>query len=275
MGKLDPKEIEKSDIEEYLHKYSDFSFELKVLEKFNALGFRCDHSGTYEDPITGITRQFDIRAFHERKLISVNLWARNYLSVECKNLQSNFPLLVHSLKRKRDESFHDVIFTSGDSSLGLKHEKKKITDDKSLYSMDQYVAKATDQIGRHANTREILSNDNDLFAKISQAINSAKDLIQECLLTPKPSERVLSFICPVVIIPDDTLWEVEYKVDGYPEEAKKCKRASLYIGKEWTVNPPLQYPQLTYNMSHLEIATISGISDFVSDLLDDDLWMEF
>ncbi len=176
MGKLDPKEIEKSDIEEYLNKYSDFSFELKVLEKFNALGFRCDHSGTYEDPITGITRQFDIRALHVRSLPAANLLvsARIYLSVECKNLQSNFPLLVHSLKRKRDESFHEVIVTSGDSSLGLKLEKKKITGYKSLYSMGQYVTKATDQIGRHANTGEILSNDSDLFAKISQEINSAK-----------------------------------------------------------------------------------------------------
>jgi hypothetical protein len=44
--------IDKSDIKKYLNNYSDFSFEIKVLEKLGSLGFNCQHSGLYEDPVT-------------------------------------------------------------------------------------------------------------------------------------------------------------------------------------------------------------------------------
>ena len=62
MAKLKNEPISKSDILEYLESSSDFAFEVSVLKKLVALGFVCEHSGTYEDPVTGKTRELGIYA---------------------------------------------------------------------------------------------------------------------------------------------------------------------------------------------------------------------
>ncbi len=86
MVKLFDREIEKKDIIEYLNSYSDFSFEIKVLNKVISLGFKCEHSGTYKDPVTGVTREFDIRAtkkIHDYDKKTLYLC----LAIECKNVR--------------------------------------------------------------------------------------------------------------------------------------------------------------------------------------------
>ena len=70
---LSPDPITESDVKRYLNNYSDFSFELQVLKKFVDLGFKCSHSGTYEDPVTSKSRQYDIRALHQKKFIRVRI----------------------------------------------------------------------------------------------------------------------------------------------------------------------------------------------------------
>ncbi|HVN14346.1 MAG TPA: hypothetical protein VMT73_01300, partial [Anaerolineales bacterium] len=86
MATLSDNPITESDIEEYLNGYSDFSFEIQVLNKFLGLGFTCEHGGVYDDPVTHKSREFDIRALYNKGAIRLRL------SVECKNLHDNFPL---------------------------------------------------------------------------------------------------------------------------------------------------------------------------------------
>lgn len=98
MAKLKNIEISASDINEYLDSYSDFSFEVKTQKELVNLGFQCQHGGTYEDPITGKSREFDIRAtkryeYHESFIY------RLCLSVECKNIRANCPLVIHCSPR--------------------------------------------------------------------------------------------------------------------------------------------------------------------------------
>ena len=59
---LKSDQITRVDIEEYLADYADFSFELRVLKELTDLKIKCQHGGTYEDPITKKSREFDIRA---------------------------------------------------------------------------------------------------------------------------------------------------------------------------------------------------------------------
>ncbi len=185
MAKLSSNAITQSDVKEYLGNYSDFSFELRVLKEFVTLGLDCLHGGTYEDPLTKKSREFDIRALLE------NGWFRIHLSIECKNLHEYFPLIVHCTKRKFNESYNELIYTYkekasymklGAISLpipGIPGISKSIRVERfSLYPTDDFVAKSTDQIGRK-DTGEISTNDLDVFDKISQAINSAVDLISE------------------------------------------------------------------------------------------------
>jgi hypothetical protein len=66
MAKLKPDPITLTDLEEYLVEYSDFSFEMSVLQALEQAHFSCDHSGSYTDPVSGKIRQFDIRAWRKR-----------------------------------------------------------------------------------------------------------------------------------------------------------------------------------------------------------------
>jgi hypothetical protein len=273
MGKLHPDSITQSDIEDYLNNYADFSFELRVLKEFLDLGLQCSHSGTYDDPITGKSREFDVRALLQQELIRI------HLSVECKNIKDNFPLVVHSLKRKGDERYNELIFTFSPQtrssfpripkgSMDSSSTRVRVSPQFSLYSKDDYVAKSADQVGRRQHDESITATDGGVFEKISQAINSATSLIYEahCLNVSRIPHPYFTFVCPVLVIPDSMLWQVKYSDDGArigtPEQ---INHISYYIGKEWTVGNQIQ--DLTYTISHLEIVTFSEIRLFIEKYL--------
>jgi hypothetical protein len=65
---------------------------------------KCEHGGVYEDPVTEKARQFDIRGLLELGQIN-----RVRLAVECKNIRENFPLVVLTVPRSVDESYHEFI----------------------------------------------------------------------------------------------------------------------------------------------------------------------
>lgn len=52
VAKLLTDPISSNHIGEYLDDYSDFAFELKVLNKLVEMGFACEHGAVYEDPFT-------------------------------------------------------------------------------------------------------------------------------------------------------------------------------------------------------------------------------
>jgi len=211
---LSPNSITQSDIIEYLNGYSDFSFEIKVLKKLAALGYECEHGGTYEDPVTAKSREFDIRALIQKEFFRI------HLSVECKNFRDNFPLVVHCLQRKENESYNELILTFeprnetqqvGPISLpvpsSIEFSKSIKVRQMTLYPKGEFVAKSTDQIGRNQHDSKIVSNDSNVFDKISQAINSSIDLIAEAhYLDTDISPAYMTLVCPVLVVPDATLW---------------------------------------------------------------------
>src|SRR5688572_7396980 len=102
MAKLRNDAIDAPDFVEYLNGHSDFSFELAVLKMLRALEITCDHGGHYEDPVTGKSREFDIRAIKTIGTFRVRL------AVECKNIRSNFPILISCIPRHNEESYHEI-----------------------------------------------------------------------------------------------------------------------------------------------------------------------
>lgn len=270
MSRLLTKEIVQSDIEEYLSDYADFSFELRVLKELNDLGLHCKHSGTYDDPLTGKSREFDIRALLDKHS------KRFHLSVECKNIQNHYPLVMHCLKRSLNESYNEVIHTFepppkkvGSFTLAgpdiLKEFCKSIRFEgkQSLYKESEYVAKSSDQVGRHINNT-ITASDGGVFEKISQAINSAKDLIYEARnLDTKGGKSYITVVCPVLVVPDSVLWQVNYSDDGaMVGSPNQVNHVSYYIGKDWTLRT---LPALSYTLSHLEIITFSQIKPLIEN----------
>lgn len=103
--------IGEDDLTKYLDEYSDFAFELKTLEKLNAHGFNCEHSGTYDDPITKVPREFDLRATRTIDRFRVRL------AVECKNLKADFPLLILCVPRRPEEAFHEFVHSFGSNTF--------------------------------------------------------------------------------------------------------------------------------------------------------------
>ena len=62
MAKLKTDPITQADLAEFSRNDSDFALELRVLLQLRGLGFQCEHSAYYEDPVDHKFRQFDIRA---------------------------------------------------------------------------------------------------------------------------------------------------------------------------------------------------------------------
>ncbi|MDM8541087.1 hypothetical protein QUF90_08360 [Desulfococcaceae bacterium HSG9] len=269
MAKLYQEPIKKHDIEEYLDQYSDFSFELKVLNLLNQMGFECEHSGIYEDPITKKTREFDIRATKSFGFRHVKL------SVECKNFRENFPLVAHCCKRKQDESYHNVlvnkhvdknksILTGKDPSSIM----KRLSSPHSLYKKDEFVAKSIDQVGRTANG--ITSNDGSVFEKINQAIHSAYDLIAKAHYKDQGIDGKVELVLPVLVIPDDRLWVVKYDQEGNMlGNIELCNHLTQYVGQKWKVgyvgDNYLFNDFAWYTLSHLEIITVSSLKSILEN----------
>src|SRR5262245_47496706 len=112
-----PQPITAADIREAISQKSDFAFELLVLNTLTSLGLKCQHGGTYSDPIKGIPRQFDIRA---RQQVGRFF---NWFAIECKSLTVTNPLVVLTVPRKLEECYHYVALNhkpeGGETRLGM------------------------------------------------------------------------------------------------------------------------------------------------------------
>lgn len=268
MAKLKSNEITSVDIQEYIDNYSDFSFEMQVLKKVKESGFHCEHGGTYDDPITHKPRQFDIRGvFNFGKALI-------YLSIEVKNLKTSFPLLISTIPRLESESFHDIIISKYDNTAtvldgDMYGHKIRVDNSRSFYEINKPVGKECDQIGRHKTTNEIVSNDMQIYDKWSQAINSSYDLLEKSFYLSDSVDGVKSFVCitiPVLVVPDNTLWQIHYNSDGIPKSnPEKTDHCSYFINKNFFIGE--NFNGIDYSISHIEICTITGLVNFLNNNL--------
>ncbi|MDZ4784426.1 MAG: hypothetical protein SGJ19_29630 [Planctomycetia bacterium] len=241
---------------------SSFAFELKCLELLLGLGFDCRHSGFYADPVTGKHRQFDIRA------VKSNGALRLYCAVECKRLSDSFPLLVSCVPRSRSESHHNVIFSfdefTSTGSRGTFARSAGHADYEArpsgAYPGNAPVGKECVQVGR-TDKGEITTNDADMFEKWSQAISSAHELVAEAWHVAASSKLYfLSVVLPIVVVPDDTLWQVNYNSNGSRHrDPFQTDRCSYLI----TRNEGDRISVVT----HLEFVTFSGLSNLLNQVL--------
>jgi hypothetical protein len=255
MAKPKNDAITEHDLVTFVENVSDFGFEMRVLRELQNLMFECAHGGTYEDPITHKIRQFDIRAARN----SGNL--KLVLAVECKNIRPNYPLLLSAVARNEHEAFHNRIeFQVG----GLPQFSRivAVRGRDSAYPVGDMVGKRTDQVGRNADG--LFSDDSTTFDKLNQAVNSCKDLIQSSVNEPSPP--LIRVVVPMLVVPANVLWQVDYSVDGTVLVApRKVRRATLFLGQRWPVKRSIG-AQVSYELSHLEIITIEGLGESIDQL---------
>lgn len=150
MAKVREEPIGQIEMERFVDEKSDFSFECKVLLELNRLSFACAHAGTYTDPITKKTREFDIRGvrsttFFERTPYEI------HLAVECKNIRDYSPLLVHCVPRRKNECYHQMIWSEKKEAdvVGYQeyHSQGSLLDKSDcIYGLGEPVGKNMDQV---------------------------------------------------------------------------------------------------------------------------------
>ena len=253
-------------IRKYLETHDDFGLELFVYRNAYSRGFKVEHGGFYKDPVTGKDRQFDIRASYGppgRQVV---------LSVECKNLLETYPLLISRVKRVKGESYNEYICSQdfGDMS-GEQKPACSIYIDllRSFYKVGDYIGKSTIQIGVD-DKKQFVFEDSEVFDKWSQAINSAKDLVDIAFRSHFNGRLpISSAVIPVLVVPDDTLWVADYdesgSLSGDPQIANEVQ---FFINREYKIEgfPP-------YRISHLHFFTkkgICGLFDMIANKENDD-----
>lgn len=273
MAKLKPDAITNVGLLEFVTGYSDFSFEIQVLNTLIAGGFACDHGGTYDDPATKKPRQFDIRA---TKTLGKRFLR---LAVECKNLRSNFPLLVTCLPRREEESFYEVVVSVNprSHSIELQHgfyppamlpqsRNFRLSGVDSIYSPGQPVGKSCDQVGRLP-TNEISATDSEVYDKWSQALSSAYDLTYLACRdgNDRTGDFAMSLVLPIVVVPNGHLWVTHFDKDGkrtaHPHQTDRC---SYFVRRSYFHRSLSGGDEVT--LSHLEFVTLSGLGSLIQDL---------
>lgn len=269
-------EIGQGTLVDYLETRSDFHFELKILKMMRDHGLPCEHGGHYSDPVTRKSREFDIRCRVAHGRCHVQL------AVECKNLKKNFPLLVSTLPRTVDESYHEAVVITDppmetrdilgeiieEESLTPRARPVRIRRHQSIYRPDDLVGKSTSQVGLSVGRDpEIIVSDSDIYEKWGQCVSSLTDLIRETehlRIPSRPNEWLVATAIPIVVIPDGTLWRVSYADDGTRvDDPQQVHRVSVFAGREYGLRALAD----RFSVSHVEIMTESGLKGFIKDHL--------
>lgn len=269
MAKLADQNIVAEDFQEYLQSQSDLAFELQVLKILKNEGCKCSHGGAYDDPVSKKTREYDIRAEINAENFKIKM------AIECKNLRPNFPLLVSSIPRSKEEAFHQICLGSPGKRDNMAFEKyfgKKISvntaqfQDSQLYATGEPVGKSCSQVGRTHNDRQITSSDSEIYDKWSQALSSSYDLLTEIYQEIEKTNTVrFCFFLPILVVPDGRLWEVQFSEIGEAVTPPKIvNRCQYFVGKSFYAK--WNWTGHSYTFSHLEMMTVTGLKDFFQEL---------
>lgn len=276
MAKLKSGAIKLEDMQEYLDSSSDFAFEMKVLKLLNDRGLETTFGGLYQDPNTNQTRQFDIRS---KIILDSNKTKHSLLlAIECKNLRDNFPLLISGSKRKKHESVIDTwcfmemtrTETNGNASsyksLGYFVDSRTLHPSR-FYMPECFVGRSCVQVGK-GEKNNIEVSDSEIYNKWTQALCSLYGLMQNTVADMEMQVEQQGYasgsfaFVPIVIVPDDMIWIVEYSDSGElivpPKQVAEC---SYWVSKQYSFVRAVKSCQ--YTVSHIEFMTFTGLKDFL------------
>lgn len=263
MAQLSEKPITGKDIMEYVSARDDFALEMQTFEACIERGMIATHGGAYTDPVTGKTRQYDIRA-------RLAKWRREvFMAIECKCLKNFHPLVVSCVPRTNEENYHEMVVTRDipdgvhNNALVMRiHGKYNL-----MYRKNEMVGKSMAQVGKKDNG-ELAGTDSEVYEKWSQAIASAYDLVSDAFWSRREVKApLMSVVLPILVVPDNILWVAEYSQNGNPlGDPRLSKECTVYLGKTINGNGPM----FTYTFSHLHIFTFSAFTEFLDKLATND-----
>ncbi len=253
------KALTQNDIDEYIDQESDFAFELAIRKKLSEAGFNCSHAGSYRDPITDKIRAYDFRA---RRSIAQNMHIR--LAVECKNIKPENPLLVYATERTDQEAYHCLLLRERFQGYTFCNPTKR-SERLSVYPTKEPVGRCTDLVARAPDNSFKPPNDSVVYERLLQAVHSTEGLVREAAAENLSGKHLFAVI-PMLVVPDNLLWQVDYAEDGrLLKRPRLVPRSTLFFGHSWTV--PGGTNNVTYTVSHLEIVTIGLLKHRVDEFI--------
>lgn len=238
---------------------STYAFELKVLSRLQGADFQCVHNGAYSDSTTNKLREFDIYG-HKFSVVSGKAFV-HHVAVECKRIDPKTPLVVLGSEIATSTPFwlSPVYSLSGDNeALCTRYLPKEFIG----RSMEQIQFKEVPQ-GKKPNqviNTEWNLNDADIFSKMSQAISSATAIVKDRLGVPiQGYSETFTEVTPVLVVPDGTLWTVEFNnvgdINGMPKPSTALRYFIDYRCEENATGRTNR----TVDIQHMTICTESAL----------------
>jgi hypothetical protein len=106
------------------------------------------------------------------------------------------------------------------------------------------------------------SNDAEIHDRWAQAIASAHELVH---VAAKTGSGMCTMVIPIVVVPDGSLWKLEYDEQGrpiaLPAQTEACE---FFIGHKYAIEPEKKHEPVV--LSHLHFLTLSGLKMLLSPL---------
>lgn len=257
--------ISSSDIQNVILKEDDFGHEMRVGGIFTNIKFPTINfpparfmplrHGTYIDPVTQKTRQFDYRCQITKRYDNSN---NIFLAAESKNLNPDLPLVVCGRPRTDEESYHVFISRGEDEKSRL----RKVEGPSSLYKPSGFVGKSLLRLKKKDN-KLCSDGDSEIYDKWSRALASSHDLAFGAVYN-KPPPKSFAFVMPLVVVPDNSLWTVSYKDDGAleggPQQVEQCE---FYVDQKLLSGLP-------FVLTHIHFVTLKGLSEMLFEFANAD-----
>ena len=236
----------------------DFGHEMRVRALLENNAGAVTHGWTYIDPVEGKPRQYDIRCALKHHSYPRHL----QLAIECKNLALEAPLIISGTKRTRQEAFHDFVVSDG--TVGCRIGVMRDDRCNATYPQGHFVGKSVIRFksiaGKLTQARDLES---EIYNRWTQALASANDLCKQAGLAGSgQNAKVLTAILPIVVIPDGSLWVVDYDEKGNAATPCVSDSTTLFLNHEVVVQDRNNW----MNLTHIHFLTLTGLRSFLATL---------
>jgi len=257
-------EITADHIADYLSTRDDFDLELSTYRMLREHAWDAQLGGMYPDPLQPKHRQYDVRA---HRVIWPKLHCEMRLAVECKNLTAEFPLVVSRVPCPVEESQHCVIRTwlrreTGDFIFEIAESDPNKYQ---LCPVGTPIGKSLTQI--KLDGKRLVASDSETYDKWMQAVASAAKLAELGAKRQEPDTAVFTFVMPVLLVADKTLWVVDYSEKGERAAAVQADETLYFVDRSHDIAH--RYGPRNYRMRHLFIYTQTGFARMLKNYTSD------
>jgi hypothetical protein len=248
----------------------DFGHEMRVRRVLLSVpGAKVEHGGSYTDPVEAKPRQFDLRFEYTDE----GGPRRLQMAVECKNLSPDAPLIISGTNRTPEEAFHCYICSLLEAGAPNQPARPPSVfwakKENQFYQGVSFVGKSLLRLKTNEKKTALIraSGPDEIYKGWSQALASADELCDRALQARKPGHRgVNSLTLPVVVVPDGTLWSMDYDWNAVNTSGPVAADEVQYFVNH-KVALKISAFRATIRLSHIHFFTLKGLKLFLGSIM--------